>query len=154
MQQHYPRSLVLLTLLTLLLSVGMAQAQSDVRAAIEAANAQWMAKFNQGDSAGVAALYTANGQVFPPHSDIVSGTPAIAQFWRGATDAGIKKAKLDIVEVEGHGDTAHEVGKYTLMGDGDKVLDSGKYIVVWKRQDGQWKLHRDIWNSSQPAPKQ
>jgi ketosteroid isomerase-like protein len=30
------------------------------------------------------------------------------------------------------------------MGDGDKVLDSGKYIVVWKRQDGQWKLHRDI----------
>jgi ketosteroid isomerase-like protein len=49
---------------------------------------------------------------------------------------------------------AHEVGKYTLMGDGDKVLDSGKYVVIWQRQDGQWKLHRDIWNSSQPAPKQ
>jgi hypothetical protein len=49
---------------------------------------------------------------------------------------------------------AHEVGKYTLMGDGDKVLDAGKYIVIWQRQDGQWKLHRDIWNSSQPAPQQ
>jgi uncharacterized protein (TIGR02246 family) len=132
----------------------MARAQSDVRAAIEAANAQWMAKFNQGDSAGVAALYTANGQLLPPHSDMVSGTQAIAKFWQGAFEAGIKKAKLDTVEAEGHGDMAHEVGKYTLMGDGDKVLDAGKYVVIWKRQDGQWKLHRDIWNSSQPAPKQ
>jgi uncharacterized protein (TIGR02246 family) len=154
MQQHYTRPLAFFPLFILLFSVGLAQAQSDVRAAIEAANAQWMAKFNQGDSAGVAALYTANGQLFPPYSDIVSGTPAIAQFWRGAMDAGIKKVKLDIVEAEGHGDMAHEVGKYTLMGDGDKVLDSGKYVVIWKRQDGQWKLHRDIWNSSQPAPKQ
>jgi uncharacterized protein (TIGR02246 family) len=113
-----------------------------------------MAKFNQGDGAGVAALYTANGQLLPTHSDIVSGTQDIAKFWQGAFDAGIKKAKLDTVEAEGHGDMAHEVGKYTLMGDGDKVLDTGKYVVVWKRQDGKWKLHRDIWNSSQPAPKQ
>jgi uncharacterized protein (TIGR02246 family) len=154
MQEHYARPWAFFPLLILLLSVGMAQAQSDVRAAIEAANVQWMAKFNQGDSAGVAALYTANGQLFPSHSDIVSGTPAIAQFWQSVFAAGIKKAKLDTVEAEGHGDMAHEVGKYTLMGDGDTVLDSGKYIIVWKRQDGQWKLHRDIWNSSQPAPKQ
>jgi hypothetical protein len=31
------------------------------------------------------------------------------------------------------------------------VLDQGKYIVIWKREKGQWKLHRDIFNSSVPA---
>jgi uncharacterized protein (TIGR02246 family) len=152
---HYPYThrLASFAFLVLLLSAGMARAQSDVRAAIEAANAQWMAKFHQADSAGLAALYTANGQLFPANSNIVSGTQAIARFWQGAFDAGIKKAKLVTIEAEGHGDTAHEVGTYTLMGEGDTVLDSGKYVVVWKRQDGQWKLHRDIWNTSQPASK-
>jgi hypothetical protein len=32
------------------------------------------------------------------------------------------------------------------------VLDEGKYIVIWKQVEGQWKLHRDILNSSRPAP--
>jgi ketosteroid isomerase-like protein len=31
-------------------------------------------------------------------------------------------------------------------------MDRGKYIVVWKDEGGKWKLHRDIWNSSLPAP--
>jgi hypothetical protein len=39
MQQHDTRPLAVFAFLILLLSVGMAQAQSDVRAAIEAANA-------------------------------------------------------------------------------------------------------------------
>jgi hypothetical protein len=31
------------------------------------------------------------------------------------------------------------------------ILDTGKYIVIWKRENGAWKWHRDIWNSSRPA---
>ena len=31
------------------------------------------------------------------------------------------------------------------------VLDSGKYIVVWKREGDAWRWHRDIWNSSRPV---
>jgi len=44
------------------------------------------------------------------------------------------------------------VGTFTLKGKGGQELDAGKYIVIWKREDGQWKLHRDIFNSSLPAP--
>jgi ketosteroid isomerase-like protein len=32
-----------------------------------------------------------------------------------------------------------------------KTADRGKYIVVWKRDGGQWRLHRDSWNTSMPA---
>jgi ketosteroid isomerase-like protein len=63
---------------------------------------------------------------------------------------GVKRAQLDTREVEGHGDTAIEVGAYTLFGEGDQALDNGKYIVIWKKEDGQWKLHRDIFNSNLP----
>jgi ketosteroid isomerase-like protein len=50
------------------------------------------------------------------------------------------------------GDLAAETGKYDLTGADGTVLDSGKYVVVWKREGGHWKLHRDIWNTSMPAP--
>jgi ketosteroid isomerase-like protein len=23
-----------------------------------------------------------------------------------------------------------------------------KFVVVWKKTDGQWRLHRDIWNAT------
>jgi ketosteroid isomerase-like protein len=52
-----------------------------------------------------------------------------------------------------HGDTALEVETYALIGEGGKTLDTGKYVVVWKRQGGQWKIHRDIWNTNAPAAK-
>ena len=45
---------------------------SDTRAAIDAGNQNFMATFGQQDAAGMASLYTANGQLLPANSDVVS----------------------------------------------------------------------------------
>jgi hypothetical protein len=42
--------------------------------------------------------------------------------------------------------------RYALQAEGGQVTDTGKYVVIWQHEAGQWELHRDIWNSSQPAP--
>jgi uncharacterized protein (TIGR02246 family) len=122
-----------------------------VQAAIAAANENFMSTFNRGDAAGMCDLYTANGQLLPTGSDFVTGKAAIQAFWQGAMDMGIKTARLDTVEAEEYGETAIEIGKYTLSGEAGKVMDRGKYVVIWKQEGGQWKLHRDIWNSSLSA---
>ena len=127
---------------------------AELTSAIAAANENFMATFKRGDAAGMAALYTENGQLLPPNSDFVTGRQAIQALWQSVMDMGIKDAKLETVEFEGHGDTAIEVGKYTLSGEGGQVMDSGKFVVIWKQEGGQWKLHRDIWNSSMPAPEE
>lgn len=130
----------------------MAQSSStEIRDAIAAAIEAFMAAFSRGDAAGCAALYTEQGQLLPPNSDVVAGKPAIQTFWQSAMHMGITAAKLETAEVEGHGHTAHEVGTYILQGAGGQVLDTGKYVVIWQQEAGQWKLHRDIWNSSRPA---
>jgi uncharacterized protein (TIGR02246 family) len=121
---------------------------TEVQAAIEAANEVFMATFNRGDSAVLAELYTENGQLLPAGSDFVTGREAIQNFWQGVMDMGIKSANLETIEVEGHRDTAIDVGKYTLRGESENVLDRGKYLIIWKQLAGQWKLHRDIWTSS------
>ena len=78
---------------------------------------------------------------------------AIQKVMQGFIDAGAKELPLTTVEVEAHGDTAWEVGTWTLKGKDGAELDHGKFVVVWKKEAGGWKLHRDIWNSSQ-APAQ
>jgi uncharacterized protein (TIGR02246 family) len=124
---------------------------ADPRSEIEAANRRFMEAFERGDAASIARLYTASGQLLPAHSDFVAGTTAIQRFWQGAMDKGLKEGVLETLEVEAHGDTAHEVGRYTLKLAGGQVADAGKYLVVWKQESGAWKLHRDIWTTSRPA---
>ena len=46
---------------------------SDVRAAIDAGNRDFMTNFAGQDAAGMAGLYTASGCVMPANSDILSG---------------------------------------------------------------------------------
>jgi len=130
----------------------MTQSNStDVQGFITTANEKFMAVFSRGDTAGLATLYTENGQLMPTNSDFVTGREAIREFWQVSIDRGVRAMKLETVEVDGHGHTAIEVGRYTVLGEGERILDNGKYIVIWKQVDGQWKLHRDIFNSSKPA---
>ena len=124
---------------------------TEIRDAIAVPIAQFMVAFSRGDAAGAAAVYTADAQVLPPNSAVVSGKQAIQTLWQGAMHMGVKTVKLETVEVEGFGHTAYEVGTFALQGAEGQVLDAGKYVVIWKQEAGQWKLHRDIWNSSRPA---
>ncbi len=124
-----------------------------VKAAIEAANAQFSAAVVKGDGAGLAALYSPDGQVMPAGSDPVRGTEAIQKFWQGGLDSGIAAIGLKTIEVFGHSPTATEVGEYELRDKAGKVLDHGKYIVVWQRTDGKWKLLRDMFSTNVPPPK-
>ena len=123
----------------------------DIREAIASANENFMDTFSQRDAAGMADLYTDDGQVLPPNSDVVMGKEAIQTFWQALMDMGIRQANLQLGEVEKQGNLAFEVSKFTLVGAAGQVLDQGKYIVIWKQENGQWKLHRDIFNSSLPA---
>ena len=119
---------------------------------IRSANRNFMETFKRADAEGMGRLYTNDGQLLPSNSDFIKGTEGIQTFWKAVMDMGIKTAELETVELEGHGDTAIDIGRYTLGGDGGQVLDKGKYVVIWKQEGGQWKLHRDIWNTSMPAP--
>ncbi len=64
---------------------------------------------------------------------------------------GIKDIKITTDDVIGNGDVLGETGKYEMYADNNKLVDKGKYVVLWKMENGEWKLYRDIWNTSMPA---
>jgi uncharacterized protein (TIGR02246 family) len=137
-------ALLCLTLALPLLAASAARGE-DVRAALEAGNAAFVAAFLRGDAAAVADLYTEDAKVIPPGGDVASGRPAIEVFWKGQIASGIKDVKLTTLEAEADGDLAIETGVVRLVG-ADAKVSEGRYVVAWKRVGGAWKLHRDIWN--------
>jgi len=127
------------------------QVADDLKHVISAAQHRLEGFFARGDAAGLAANYTRKGQLLPPNGEVVRGTEAIQAFWSAMLAGGVQGVTLTTLEVEGHGDTATEVGTYAVAATGGQVVDQGKYLIIWKHEHGVWKLHRDIWNSSLPA---
>lgn len=125
---------------------------ASITAEIRQVNDEFETHFEQGDAAALASLYTRRAMLLPAGMEPVQGTDKIESFWRVGMNMGMKQLKLKTTDVEELADTAIELGTYTVFGAQHQVLDQGKYLVVWKEEQGRWKLHQDIWNSSLPVP--
>ena len=121
---------------------------ADVRAEIDSVNSQFVDGAGRGDVEAMGGVYTDDARILPPGQPMIQGRAAIQGFWASAAEAlGVKGVDLATEVLETHGDTAEEIGGYTIHG-ADGVLDQGKYVVVWKRTDAGWRWHWDIWNSN------
>ena len=120
------------------------------KSAIEAENAKFMDAFKKGDSAGAAANYSDDAQMLPPNSEPVMKS-GIAPLWGSFMGMGVKEVKLMVDDIAGNADIISETGRYEILAAENKMLDKGKYVVVWKPVNGVWKMYRDIWNTNMPA---
>ena len=126
-------------------------ASKALHATITAIYQQVLVSFTQRDVARVAAIYAENGQILPAYSAAISGRGAIQAFWQGCIDMGIGTMRRTPREVDCLGDTVNEMGDYAFLDRQGRVLDVGKYVVIWKAQQGQWQIQRDIWTSNLPS---
>jgi ketosteroid isomerase-like protein len=121
---------------------------SAARRGIDAANRRYESAFNAGDPGRAAReVYTRDARVLPPGAPLVRGRDEIIGFWQAAVQQmDIRKVVLETVELDVHGEHAHEIGRATLTVGGDQQVVA-KYVVIWKREDGEWRWDVDIWNT-------
>ena len=133
--------------LVLALAAGLIMPAFAQQAEIEAVNAKWMDFFNKGDFAGVASLYTDDATAFPPGSPMVKGRTGIAAMWQGMAEK-LSDPKVTTLDVKALGPSAaREIGTFSLKTKGPTPQEiTGKYVVVWEKIGGDWKLAADIWN--------
>jgi uncharacterized protein (TIGR02246 family) len=118
----------------------------DPRSAIDAINRDFVKAFVDKDPVAIAALYTVDGQLLPPGSDVATGKTAIARYWQEAMKIGIRR--LETTELKIYEEVAYEVGRYTIEAPDMTQAGAGRYLVVWKREGSAWRMHREIWNQS------
>ena len=126
-----------------------------IRETIAASNELFMEAIKNGDATALANLYTEDGQILPQGGDLYTGKEAIQKFWANALENKKNTITLKTAEVGGMGKTVYEVGEYefTTLVEDVKTISNGKYIVIWKKVDGNWLMHRDMWNDNPPLQK-
>jgi ketosteroid isomerase-like protein len=135
-------------------------APADTRAADEAAiradSAAWSAATEAKDADKAVSFYAPDAVVFDDGGPIQTDPAKFREEMQPLVDAKNMTLawKTTKVEVARSGDMAYEYGAYhfdTKMKNGKVSTQTGKYVLVWKKQpDGSWKVAIDTDNSDTP----
>ncbi|MBL4905453.1 MAG: hypothetical protein JKZ00_05490 [Flavobacteriaceae bacterium] len=117
---------------------------------IEAANMQFMTFYAANDSISLANLYTLDAKFMGDGAPSVTGRKNIQSNLSATMKSGVTSINLKTIDVWGGENLITEEGEASLFV-GETEVYNGKYIVLWKKVDGEWKLFRDIFNSNSPA---
>jgi ketosteroid isomerase-like protein len=119
-----------------------AAAPEPFRAVNQLFETELISKRNYGS---IDQIYTSDATVMPPGAPMITGRENVRAFWKATVEAlNPTGGKLETLSIEVLGDRAVEIGRATIESAGPTL--EVKYVVVWKREDGAWKLHIDIWN--------
>ncbi len=142
--------LIALLVLAQVLCRGLAQENGREKAetAIRRLNLKFEEAHLKGDAAAITAQYTPEAELFYEGQPIIRGHEAIQKAWTALLEGGGKKADIKTIEVQESGDWAYETGTFKVTKADGTVQYDGKYIVIWKCENGRWKMHRDIGNSN------
>jgi uncharacterized protein (TIGR02246 family) len=145
--------LVLLTL-SGMSSLAAQTARSD-SAAIHDLARQFSAAYVRGDPAAMTELYTADAAIFPERSEAITGRDAIRRYWTLPAGRRITRHVITPAHITVDGRHAYDHGTFEIAGVRDGKSWGpfrGKYVVVWRRESGGWRIHLDIWNSGPEPP--
>ena len=138
-------------LLVALSSCGTGSTSAKVDAAAEAEaivrlESAWSNMFGANDLDGISSLLAKDSVLIMPGSAPVVGAENVLRATRTMMESDDQVSwKSDYAQVAPSGDMAFDYGTATTtLADGSVV--EGYYLVVWVKEDGEWKIAADMFN--------
>jgi len=127
-------------------------AQSKDEKAIRSLDVAWSQAAQSKDLDKTLSYYAEDASVLPFNAPIATGKDAIRETWQHLMSLPgfsltFGPTKIDVAKA---GDMAYEIGAFELKANdaqGNPSVTLGKYVVVWKKLQGQWKVEADIFNT-------
>lgn len=124
--------------------------------AIRAISMRWLELERNRDAAGIAALFASDGIAYRQNSEPAVGTAAIQAYMGQAFQENPGEQvewTIDRIDVAASGDLAAEYGTWTESSSGPAGTgsDRGRYMTVYQKIGGEWKIVADMSVSTQPA---
>ncbi len=123
--------------------------------AIVAAAAQYRQGWLNGDTAMALSVISDDVQLMLPGAPDVHGQAGARKvFVEEMTQYHIPALTVDRQELLLHGDHAIDIGTYEetmVPKKGATIYAAGRYVVVWRREAGGWRMWRYMLNDFAPA---
>lgn len=119
--------------------------------AIEGRYKAWMEAIRMKDLDTIVDMYADDAMYMPPGRPPLSGKAAVRENWAGYLQRdSFEAVYTPTIQVSEAGDMGYDIGHYeiSMKKEGKPVTFVGKYVVVWKFINGQWKAAVDIDNDN------
>lgn len=141
-----------LALIGVLVCVSVGTAWADPAKEHDALGARWQAAYDAGDAAALAALYTKEAKLMPPHAAVSVGRAAIEATLHQVMTEMPGKLSVTVSDTGTDGNLGFARGTYTFADTDGATIETGKWLEVRKKVEGKWLIDSDIWNSDDPLP--
>ena len=145
---------MLLLLVSAIVVNGQTTAATD---AIREADQAWLRVFAARNLKESVDFVVTNGSVLAPNAPIATGPDQISKLFAGffaLPDLKIEWSP-NKTEVARSGEMGYSTGIYRMSfkdPSGKTIEDHGKYVTIWKKQSGKWKVAYDIFNTDLATP--
>jgi ketosteroid isomerase-like protein len=114
-------------------------------------DAAWAASVKDGDA--FLAFFAPGASWYPTGMPVVTGAGPLRQAYDQmmATPGTVLTWTATKADVAASGDIGYTAGSYEMSA-AAMPAEKGKYITVWKKIDGQWKVMEDIGNADAGPP--
>lgn len=128
---------------------GLAPALAQDVGPVKDASQRFTAALGRGDATAAGALLADDAVILPPGREAIQGK-AQAQTFLGNMTRRVQDLRYTPDDVHPISDgVAREVGTFSLKTLGQNGQEvKGKYLFVWVRAGGEWRLSTDMWNRS------
>src|SRR5579862_9280943 len=119
--------------------------------AIRDLDTMWSNAAGAKDLDKTVSVYADDASMLPPNAPIATGKDAIRAAWSGmmALPGFSLSFSPTKVTVSKSGDLAYEIGTFQFTvndAQGKPANSVGKFVVVWAKRAGHWKVVADIFN--------
>jgi ketosteroid isomerase-like protein len=124
------------------------ETQADAADAIQKLVQKWSRWFNSKRMDDLMELYSADSIVLRPNANPAHGKEAVRLLLEVALEAGLGDVQLDCADIGIVGDFACLTGGSKMLvptAPAKRYEETGKYLIVVRRESGQWRIVADSW---------
>jgi len=102
---------------------------------------EYETNLKNGDSIALGEMYTEDAEIIPS----TVGRANIIKVFGGMIRDSITGSSFKTTKLWGNDELLVEDGTGSWSHENGTVVSRGRYLLVWKKEDGKWKILRDTW---------
>lgn len=123
---------------------------ANLNADVEIISQYFVIAFNKADSTKLSNLYAKDAKMFLPNQKAVQGRKNIKTAFHHLFKDGVPTFTMKTNGVWGNDELLIAEKEYTLSDIKGNILDTGKSLEYYIKEDNTWKIYRDCINSDMP----